>query len=296
MKSFAKHPLLFFLILICINSTTLLAAKHDSPIKIFTGGYIFTSSYKLHPASIDIPSSDLIVDVYATRSTFSIGKKIYPGVYQVGLKYTVDGVLSTLKAYPSKNGYHQINKTNISHSSIWYPCLKKVLSRVARYDGAFQTKKICYADANKLKTSFPGRISALPGGKLHTTYLLKKNSSSMPQGITVDFVTELEIAKRHTDKPRLIVVATFHTKKGTQLKSNSAQAIIKFVETEKGLQEISRKHTKRSSLWYSSIKKIAKKSMRQYYRFKKLHEQKISKYAFIKASSNEISHFRNRRK
>ena len=262
MKSFARHTVLFFLIHIGVSSTALLSVKQNSPIEIFTGGYTFHSSYKLHiPASVVAPSSDLIVDVYATRSTCCRGRVIYPGLYQVGLQFTVDGVSGMLEAYP-KNGHYEIKKTKMSRSSIWYPALKKVLNRVVHYDAALQSKEMCYPHTNQPKRSFPYHTRALPGGKLHTSYFLRKNSSSIPQAITVDFVTELEITKAHTDKPCLTTVATVYAKKGSLTKGSPIQATIKFVETEKGLQEVSRKHIQRSSKWYSSIKKIAKKNSR----------------------------------
>lgn len=256
-----------------------MAAKKTPQVEILTGGYTFSSSYSLHCSSPGMVPSDLIVDVLAGRGIIRAknhSRPIRPSMFEVQMRFTINNAQGILKA-SLLNGHKSIRKKNIKSSSTWYPGLKKLLKKVMTCLDIGKRKNKSIGDykkeVNRLRSPH-FHIKQLPGSTLHSRYLFRSKTPlskrpTLQHVVFVKVITAFEIINEYGDKPILTATITSSTQRSRNI--FDLIGTIKFAKTKNGLQEITQKNIKHSSKWYSSIKKIANKSVRQYYRFKKLN-------------------------
>lgn len=250
-----------------------LSAAHK-PLKAFIerGSYEFKASYTLHTP---LSASDLIINVDILRTTIPAslpGGLMCPEPIRIYLIFTLNNVPTTIEIHPQSNGKHTIIGIDALSSSVWHPELKKLAQKIGSkyYIAENPKKKIPHAIRNPSKTFLSSYLSIKPlqSYTLDTIDAIRFPPhlfhSHLPKSASVK--VSIKVMKK-----RLIAIATYHTKNWATGKTSSSK--ITFIKTKNGIKEIAKKHIKCGQICYPHIKKITKKSMRQYIRFKQIHKK-----------------------
>lgn len=271
MRRDVKKILAGFLIsLLAIAATAMpLHTAHSPKIEIFRGGYGFHASYKIHSSS---SSTDLIVNSISGRDT-AISKefdtKIFPGRFGTDISFQLNNTLEKGQAVYPCHGHQKITQMTLNPTSLWHQTVKKLLKKANRsyfkIDDIRKLPRLALRYDSKAKSAF--HIEALPGCELNSLYLLRiaseiPRNSPLPRSILVRTSTQLKTV-RH--KKMAVTTATFCTKR--------KDSVVTYIKTENGLQEISRKNIKKSSIWYSKVKEAAELSMQRYEKFSRVHHK-----------------------
>ena len=262
---------------IFLYSPLLIASHQSSEIRIESGSCQFDSSYALHVPSAP---SDLIVKLDASRGmnvVSCIDGPICPTALEMHLEFAIDGTQRVVKISPRDNGHYKITGMHhISSSSIWAPAIKELVKRVSTEYYTVEDRKrekrqrARHHPKASRSTSFPSfQIKPLSNCKLKTIFAarimsLKTRFSPYPRRVLVDVSLERK-------NKELMAVATFRTKQ--RASTDDLLSVIEFVQTKNSLKEISRKNIERSSVWYTAVKKVVEKSVRQYLRFMSMHKK-----------------------
>lgn len=258
-----------------ITCTPLFTAEHGSKKSlIMEGSYDFHASYKLSLPSLP---SKLIVKMKMFRGmncTRALhGKIISPDDTSVYLECIINDHPSVIEIQLPLSGKYKITKMDIPSSSVWHTALQELAKRVGKYYAVKEKKtseeKCCS------KTHFPSSIRIKP---LRRYAFSAQDAVAFPHWLfhpqlprTISVSITIDSITNSKGKKVLTVIASFYKKErpfDTDLRST-----IKFVKTKNGLREISRKRISQSSMLYENVKKIVKKNMKQYLRFKKIHKK-----------------------
>ena len=252
------------------------AADHHPKMVIDKGGFVFESPYKLTISPREgISPSELVVLARAgsnTTITTCYNGPIGPGSSYLGLHFRLNDAASWITTAELRNGQQGIyQEMNITPSSVWYNSLRALLTKFGSQFDPQKHKKKKYSILQRPKTLPIVHVAPLPGCTLHTTYSMRivsrlSQRSSLAERVVVRVVIEENMSKGHQDKTALTIKAIFCTKRHATI--DDPKSMIKYIYTKKGLSEISRENIKRSSLWYPWVKKIIKKSVRRYHRYR----------------------------
>ena len=255
---------------------TAFADNLNSDIYVRPDAYLFTSSYLLHNPS---SSSDLSVKLTTSRRAYF--------AQQVHLCCKVQGKERIIRILPKKNGQCTFLQMTVPQSSKWHGVLKKFGKKIAlKYYAADVADTLLKPKQLKLRRSSLAmmQIKPLSHSKLETSYTVHNTSqhAHSPKRIRVHVSIITDYNKK--GKKELIGVATFYIREihavplcAKAVPVSIPKSIIKFEHTKRGLQEISKKHIKRSSVWYLGAKKAVEESVRKYLRFEQVHEEKLGK-------------------
>lgn len=243
-------------------------------IEILTGGYQFSSSYSLQRRSSEVHCSDLVVNVVAGRPTGYVRNDsgfIVSGFFIARLSFTLNNKQGILRT--SLPVGRPIRKKHIKSSSKWYPGLKTLLDRVVACRDKWKRKENYKSEVNTRRSrSSRVRIKQLPGSQLKTIYSLRTRRNLLSKGPLlwcvwpVHVVTAFEIIDGYGGRPVLTATVSFPRQNDAAILDTSW--VIKFVKTKNGFREVVRRNIEHSSVWYPSLKKVAKNSVKLFQRFK----------------------------
>jgi hypothetical protein len=272
-----------------------LIAKEPLRMEVSPAGYKFHSSYKLYIPSESGSPSVLKVNMIAgpdTRGSKSCCEgKLIPAFFMAELNFNLKGVPAHVEARYDWRRRRAIEKSNITSDSEWYPGIKKIFHKVIdkQYDKFVpwvlkerkSWRQVLKAKAFTLPKKSPSiHVKALPGCKLESTYSIHvrsklPKSSGLAPSIKVNFTVKPERVATLGYKKVLTVTAAFCTKRIPH--SHVPDSIIKFAQTENGLQEIGRIDLEKSSAWYPWIKRVAASCAVRYEKLKAIHDKTTSK-------------------
>ena len=171
----------------------------------------------------------------------------------------------------------------VPQSSKWHGVLKKFGKKIAlKYYAADHADIPLKPKQLKLHQSALAmmQIKPLPHSKFEASYTVHNTSQHAHSLKRIRVHVSIITDYNKKGKKELIGLATFYIREihAVQLCAKAApvsisKSIIKFVHTKSGLQEISKKHIKRSSVWYLGAKKAVEESLRKYLRFEQVHEK-----------------------
>ena len=259
------------------------AASRAPKIVIDEGGFTFQSSYKLQiPSSPGISPSELVVNAVAgcdTTVTQSYSGPICCGSFGMSVYFPFNDSTVRITTMALGNRRQAIfRETNITPSSIWYPALNKLLTRLGSQLDPYRSEKKKYSILRKPKIHSPStsfvHIEPLPGSTLYLTYSMRIASrlpmnSSLAERVLVDVTMEEKVVEGHGNRKALVAKAVFYTKRHAT--TSDPKSTIEFIKTKNGLQEISRTNIKSSSIWYPWVEKVIEESVSQYDRCKNKH-------------------------
>lgn len=261
-----------FALLITFFHCLSLHASHRPP-KIYLpryANYTFTASYNLHAS---FSSENLPVDL-VFESNISGGTWVeniwIPSLEIIDLRFLLNNAEEKILVWhvPTKKTKYSITRLTSIHSSMWYPALKKLTHELGKqYFGKKSLKK------NRLKSNLDSQSSCLYITPLKTAVLQTRNTLLGRLGPSsykyAHMVTEVKLATNALGKKSLIV-STMLAEKPGQLNASEA-SILKFTYTKNTLKLLSETRVDHSSIWYRCIKKVVKKSVKQYFQLKKQH-------------------------
>lgn len=265
-----RKKFIFFTLLFGLWQSLVIGDDNHERVFIYDGtqGYLFTSSYNLHALS---ESNDLQVDMISEYNMKNSIYKDHPWfmkIHYLQLKFEFEGSQKTVKIFKTFDKGYEIKGLDAIQQSIWYPALVKIAENIGQNCCGKNVKNstVCSKQLNNTTSNLID-IQSLQNYKLHSTCDLDSHRKKIenPKRLNIDVKEEMYLGKK-----TVIATVTFQKKKSHISQSTS---FMKFVKTKNGLKAISLVGTKRSSIWYPTIKKEVQKSISRYLKLKRTHNK-----------------------